>query len=73
MYKAKSLDSRLAQARPGSLVGCAFDWYSGGHGFDPLVQQHSFVEIGHGIISTATLSTADSSRAAVSYWRKDIH
>ena len=29
---------------------------SGGHGFDPPVQQHSFVKIGHEIISTAILS-----------------
>ena len=29
-----------------------------GRGFDPRVQHHSFVEIGHGIISTAILSLA---------------
>ena len=34
-------------------------------------RQHSFVEIGHEIISTAILS--DLSRAVVSYWRKDVH
>ena len=27
-------------------------------GFDPRVRQHSFVEIGHGIISTAVISLA---------------
>ena len=44
------------QAWLSSSVGCASDWYSGGHGFDPPVGQHSFVEIGHEIISTAILS-----------------
>ena len=34
--------------------------------------KHSFMEIGHEVISTAILS-ADSSRAVVSYWRKDMH
>ena len=33
-----------------------YDWYSGGRGFDPPVRQHSFVEMGHEIISTAILS-----------------
>ena len=47
--------------------------YADGHGFDPRVQQQSFVEIGHEIISMAFLPTADSSRAVVSYWRKDVH
>ena len=40
---------------------------SDGRGFDPGVQQHSFMEIGH------SLPAADSSRAVVSYWRKDVH
>ena len=40
----------------GSSVGCAFAWYADGRGFDPHVQQHYFVEIGHEIISTAILS-----------------
>ena len=31
-------------------------WYADGRGFDPYVRQHSFVEIGHYIISTAILS-----------------
>ena len=34
-------------------AGFASDWYLGGRGFDPPVRQHSFVEIGHEIISTA--------------------
>ena len=40
-------------------------------GFDHRVRQHSFAEIGHEIISTITDS--HSSRAVVSYWRKDVH
>ena len=39
-----------------SLIGCASAWYADGHRFDPHVRQHSFVEIGHEIISTAILS-----------------
>ena len=39
--------------------------------FDPSVRQHTFVEIGHEIISTA-IPTADSSRAVISYWQKDV-
>ena len=45
--------------------------YSGGCGFDPLVRQRSFMEIGHEIISVAILPTADSRKAFVSYWWKD--
>ena len=37
-------------------IGYASPWYADGRGFDPHVQQHSFVEIGHQIISTAILS-----------------
>ena len=40
----------------GSSVGSASAWYADGHGFDPHVRQHSFVEFGHEIISTAILS-----------------
>ena len=35
----------------GSSVRCASAWYADGRGFDPHVRQHSFVEIGHEIIS----------------------
>ena len=38
-----------------SSVGCASAWFADGSGFDPHVRQHSFVEIGHEIISTAIL------------------
>ena len=61
------------RARPGSLVGCASDWYSGGHWLDPPVQQHFFMEIGHETISTAILPPADPSTAVVNYWRKYVH
>ena len=40
----------------GSSVGCAFAWYVDDRGFNPHVQQHSFVESSHEIISTAILS-----------------
>ena len=39
-----------------SSIGCASAWYADGRGFDPHVRQHSFVAIGHKIISTAMLS-----------------
>ena len=41
------------RAGHGSLVGCASAWYADGHQFDPHTRKHSFVEIGHEIISTA--------------------
>ena len=40
----------------GSSVGSASAWFTDGRGFDPHVRQHSFVEFGHEIISTAILS-----------------
>ena len=33
-----------------------YDWYSGGRDLDPHVRQHSFVQMGHEIISTAIIS-----------------
>ena len=39
----------------GSSVGSASAWYAGGRGFDPHIRQHSFLEFGHEIISTAIL------------------
>ena len=41
---------------PLSVSQASSSWYSGGHRFDPLVWQHSFVEIGHEIIFTAIFS-----------------
>ena len=40
----------------GSSIGCTSAWYADDRRFDPHVQQHSFMEIGHEIISTANLS-----------------
>ena len=51
-----ALDFHLGCAGPGSSVGCASDWYSGGRRFDPPVRQHSSMGSGHKIISTAILS-----------------
>ena len=42
-------------AGTGSSVRCAPTWHEDGRGFDPRTRQHSFVEIGHEIISTAIL------------------
>ena len=39
----------------GSSVGCTSAWYADSRGLDPHVQRHSFVEIGHEIISTVIL------------------
>ena len=64
------LSTHHIPAGPGSSVGCASAWYSDGCGFDPRVRQHSYVEIGHEIISTAILSLP---LIQVSYWRKDVH
>ena len=53
------LDSHILISLNGpglSLVGCMYDWYSGGRGFDPPVRQHSFVEMDHEIISPAIIS-----------------
>ena len=50
-----SFHQQNTEASASSSVRCASDWYSGGRGFDPPVQQHSFVEIGHEIISIAIL------------------
>ena len=33
-----------------------YDWYSRSRGFDSPVRQHSFMEIGHKIISTSIIS-----------------
>ena len=40
----------------GSSIGSTSVWYADCPGFDPQVRQHSFVEIGHEIISSAFLS-----------------
>ena len=45
-------------------------WHAAGRVFDPRIRQHS-LEIGH--FYDLSLPTADSSRAVVSYWQKDVH
>ena len=39
----------------------------------PLVRQHSFVEIYLEKFSAITLLSADSKRAVVSFWQKNVH
>ena len=67
-------NSFACQARRGSSIGCADAWYANGHGFDLHVRQYSFVEIGHKKqFYSHSLPSADSRRAVVSYWRKNLH
>ena len=59
-----------------SSDGCASAWYADGRGFDPHVRQHSFVEVCHEInlnFYGHSLPSADSRRAVVSHWRKNVH
>ena len=51
------------------------DWRPGGRGFNPRRgRQHSFVEIDHKFIFYGhSLPSADSRRAVVSFWRKNVH
>ena len=37
------------------------------------VQQYSFMEMDHEIFSSHSPPSADSSRAVVSFWRKNVH
>ena len=46
----------VPSAGPASLVRCTSAWYADGRRFDPPVQKHSFVAIGHEIISIAILT-----------------
>ena len=63
----------LFYVEPGPVLGrmhvhLAWD----GRRFDPRVRQHSFLETGHEIISTAILSLP-LIQVAVSYWQKDVY
>ena len=51
------------------------DWRPGGHKFNPrLGWQHSFVKIDHEIFFYGhSLPSADSRRAVVSFWRKNVN
>ena len=45
-----------------------------GRGFDPHVRQHSFVEFGHeNHVYGHSLPSAESRRAVVNNWRKNVH
>ena len=67
----------LSSPLPASVVqlDALSDWRPGGCGFNPSQgRQHSFMEIDHEIFSTVfSLSSADSRRAVVSFWRKNVH
>ena len=53
----KLLDGYLKScAERCSSFGCASAWHADTRGFDPHIWQHSFMEIGHDIISVAILS-----------------
>ena len=61
--------------RPASVaqLDAPSDWRPEGRGFNPCWgRQHSFLEIDHEVFSTVILS-ADSRRAVVSFWRKNVH
>ena len=64
---------KFGHAGCSSSVGCVSCWYADSHEFVPHIRQHSFVEIGHEIIFTAILPSADSRWAVVSYWQKNVH
>ena len=55
MYSYSKLISVGKWAERTSSVECVSTWYADSCGFDPDVQQHSLVEIGREIISTAIL------------------
>ena len=49
-------------------------WYADVRGFDPTVWQHSFMGIGHEIISSAILPLLlFPVGLVVNYWPKDVH
>ena len=50
------LHAKYLKTGHGNLVGSAFAWYADGRRFGLYARQHSFVEFGHEIISTAILS-----------------
>ena len=67
----------FSRAGRGSSIRCVSAWYADGRRLDPQVRQHSFVEFGHEIISTAILSlpliqegqlSATGERMCIKYW-----
>ena len=64
----------FAQTGCGSSIGSEFAWHASGPEFNPHVRHILSWRLGHENISTAILpSSADSRRAVVSYWRKNVH
>ena len=62
------------EAGLGGAAGCASYWRLGGRGFDPhWGWQNCFLEIDHEMFSMVILSRADSRRAVVSLWQKNVH
>ena len=58
----------------GSDVPRKMAWYADVRGFYPTVWQHSFMGIGHEIISSAILPLLLFRVAlVVNYWPKDVH
>ena len=54
VFRISPIDrSSSKRAGRGSSISCASAGYADARGFDPHVRQHSFVEIGHEIVSTA--------------------
>ena len=67
-YQISSSPASVAQ------LDAPSDWRPGGRGFNPRRgRQHSFVEIDHEIFYIHSLPSADSRRAVVSFWRKNVH
>ena len=61
-------------AKRGSSIECASAWYADGRGFDPHVRRTFFRgDLGKKKIYGHSLPSADSRRAIVSYWRKNVH
>ena len=45
--------TQLCKLSPVAQLDARSAWRADGHGYNPWVRQHSFMEIGHEIISTA--------------------
>ena len=78
MLEVPSTDYSLSMEnfRPTSVaqLDAPSDWRPGGRGFNPRRgRQHSFVEIDHEIFSSHSLPSADSRRAVVGFWQKNMH
>ena len=56
-----------------SSTGCVSAWYVDGRRFDPHIWQHSFVEFGLEIISTALLSLSPIQEGQLSVTAENVH